>query len=175
MEHIAEFDPTELKKLEASLKTVLPKMIQALESQVEPNSMKQDHWLRLIASFPFFAMTSNISVLDEELMGEESFSDAWELAREKMKEIPVPEGFRTLKATVIEKRGKCDAYEEGDSFEVPSPFYWPKPCSSAWLSVWPYVIGAGFGYKSWDEDPEAFMISCPAKKGLVFELRPLSP
>lgn len=172
MTRIVGLSKSDVESLASLAEISLSKMWEVLDLQSDPSSLNEEHWIRLLTAFPLFALRTDIAPLKEDLAGRERIADTWKAARERMKEIPVPEGFKPLEATVIEKRGKCKPYELGDRFKVPSPFYWPRPCSSAWLSTWPYVIAAGFGYKSWEEDDSSvFKISCPSKKGVVFEIR----
>jgi uncharacterized repeat protein (TIGR04076 family) len=169
--HIVGLDSSELKQLEKSILKALSKVIDRLSELKSPNTLNEEDWIILMAAFPIFAMTTNVFALKADLVDRGSIAKTWTTAREEMKTIPVPDSFKPLSVKVIEKRGVCPAYEIGDSFEIPSPFYWPKRCPALWFSIWPYLIAAGFGYKSWEGDnPSIFRISCPSKKGIVLEM-----
>lgn len=171
MVQIVGLEAANVDSLNSSVSKALSAMIQALVSQENAHCENEEHWIRLLAAFPLFVMRTDIVALQEDLAKKDSVVNTWRSAMKKMKLIPVPEEFTRLKATVIEKRGHCEVFELGDTFDIQSPFYWPRPCSAVWLSLWPYIIAAGFGYRSWEKnDSTVFRISCPSKKGLVFEI-----
>ncbi len=171
MSRIVPLDSADIEQLEKSMDKVLPKIVDTLSQRESPSVMKEDDWIRLMAAFPIFAMTTDIASLKEDLVERNSIAETWAAARDRMKEIPVPIGFEPLSARVVEKRGTCSVYSVGDSFKIPSPFYWPKPCPALWFSAWPYLIAAGFGFEGWESDnPHVYRISCPSKKGIVLEM-----
>ena len=187
MVRIVELDEREVDNLESSNKTALSKMIKALLAQQEPDTTKEEDWIRLLAAIPMFATMTNTIPLKEDLTNRDSIIDTWKAARVSMKNLSVPKEFIPLEASVVEKRGRCDLYELGENFDISNPFYWEeapsqdstgyghKLCTAAQFATLPYVIAAGFGYKSWEaDDPKVFRISCPSKKGVVFEIRPKS-
>jgi uncharacterized repeat protein (TIGR04076 family) len=152
------------------MNNILTKMVDTLSQYESPSVMKEDDFISLMTAFPIFAMTTDVAVLMEDLEGRSVLSETWNAARERMKEISVPDSFEPLIVSVIEKRGTCHPYEVGDTFEIPSPFYWPKPCPAIWFSAWPFLIAAGFGFQGWESDnPNIYRISCPSKKGIVIE------
>jgi uncharacterized repeat protein (TIGR04076 family) len=169
--NIIGLDVSELENLENSMHKALSKVIDRLSKLKSPNTLNEEDWIIFMPAFPVFAMTTDVFALKADLVNRGAITKTWAAAREEMKTIPVPNSFEPISAKVIEKRGVCPAYEVGDCFEIPSPFYWPKRCPALWFSVWPYLIAAGFGYKSWEGDnPNVFRISCPSKKGIVLEM-----
>jgi uncharacterized repeat protein (TIGR04076 family) len=170
MSRIVQLNQTDIEQLEKVMKKVLSKMVDTISQLESPSVMKEDDFVSLLTAFPIFAMTTDVAVLKEDIEGRSQLSETWEAAREWMKEIPVPNGFEPLSAEIIEKRGTCQPYEVGDTFEIPSPFYWPKSCPAIWFSAWPFLIAAGFGFEGWESDnPHVYRISCPSKKGIVIE------
>ncbi|MHA1925314.1 MAG: hypothetical protein ACXABV_03650 [Candidatus Thorarchaeota archaeon] len=172
MSRIFPLEPSDLENLERSLIRIIPKISDVFSRGASSSAITEDEWLiRVIAAYPFFAITTDVAAMKEDLEERNSISETWTAARERMKEIPVPKGFEPLSARVIEKRGTCSAYNVEDQFEIPSPFYWPARCPALWLSVWPYLISAGFGLEGWESDnPHIYRISCPSKKGIVLEM-----
>jgi uncharacterized repeat protein (TIGR04076 family) len=167
---MTQIDQSDIEQLEKIMNKVLTKMVNTLSLHESPSVMKEDHFISLMTAFPIFAMTMDVAVLREELRGRSQLSETWKAAREHMKEIPVPDSFEPLSVKVIEKRGTCQPYDVGDTFEIPSPFYWPTPCPAVWFSAWPFLIAADFGFEGWESDnPHIYRISCPSKKGIVIE------
>ncbi|MHA2025602.1 MAG: hypothetical protein ACW98U_06835 [Candidatus Thorarchaeota archaeon] len=170
MSRIVRIRQTDVDQLEKIMNRVLSKMVDTLSQFESPSVMKEDDFISLMTAFPIFAMTTDVAVLKEDQEGRTQISEAWKAARERMKEIPVPASFEPLSAKVIEKRGTCQPYNVGDTFEIPSPFYWPTPCPAIWFSAWPFLIAAGFGFEGWESgNPYVYRISCPSKKGIVIE------
>ncbi|MHA1964669.1 MAG: hypothetical protein ACXACG_05745 [Candidatus Thorarchaeota archaeon] len=170
MSRIVQLNKTDIERLEKAMDTVLSKMVNTLSKRDSPSVMNEEDFISLMTAFPMFAMTTDVSVLREDLEERSLLAETWDAARERMKEIPVPKSFEPLSVKVIEKRGTCHPYDVGDTFEISSPFYWPKPCPAIWFSAWPFLIAAGFGFEGWEGDnPLVYRISCPSKKGIVIE------
>lgn len=170
MNRIVRINQSDMEQLEKIMKNLLSNMIDTFTRNESPSIMKEDDFISLMTAFPIFAMTTDIAILKEDLERRDQLSETWKAARERMKEIPVPSGFEPVSAKIIEKRGTCDVYDVGDTFEIQSPFYWPKPCPAIWFSSWPFLIASGFGFEGWESDnPHIYRISCPSKKGIVIE------
>ncbi|MFW9850417.1 MAG: hypothetical protein ACFFF4_14890 [Candidatus Thorarchaeota archaeon] len=172
MGHIIGAEKEDVENLNNAMKGILQSTVEMLSNLESPTVMNSDDWIRLMTIFPVFAMTSGSTVLKEDLTEQSSLVEIWKMAQERMKQLPVPDSFKTVSATVIEKRGVCEFYEVGDSFDIPSPFYWPTSCSGLWFAAWPYMIAAGLGFEGWEgDDPHIYRISCPSKKGIVIEMK----
>lgn len=170
MNRIVQTNPSDLEQLEKIIGDLLPSIIDSFSKIESPSVEKDDDFISLITAFPIFAMTTDLAVLKADSEGRNQLSETWNAARERMKDIPVPDGFEPLTAKIIEKRGRCDLYNVGDTFQIESPFYWPKACSAIWFSAWPFLIAAGFGFEGWEGDnPYVYRISCPSKLGVVVE------
>ena len=171
MNHFIGLDKNEINTIQEAMKIAYSRIIDIFSRRNNLHILDIDDLILFLIAFPIIAMTSHSVALDINISDETLLANAWNKARELVKKIPIPECFEPLIARVIEKRGICPGYEVGDEFEILSPFYWPKRCPGLWFSAWPYIIAAGFGYKSWEVDnQDVFRISCPSKKGIVIEM-----
>ncbi len=77
--------------------------------------------------------------------------------------------------TMVEKRGKCH-YQLGKTWRWDKGWDGSERVCRAldWSLHWPVVLCA-LGAKSWEQDPDVWRISCPSKRGTVWEVRAETP
>jgi uncharacterized repeat protein (TIGR04076 family) len=77
-----------------------------------------------------------------------------------------------VKATCIEKRGKCH-HEVGESHAFETPIsYVEGMCLGIQDPAWIWVTHCAAGLPSWEGDnPEVYRIHCISKKGTVWEFQ----
>ena len=80
--------------------------------------------------------------------------------------------YKKVKATMVEKRGKCEMHSVGDTIVFDFNFIPDKKmCYGIYFPMQPFLMACSLGGKSWEkDDPEKFYISCISKKGTVWKI-----